>query len=231
MKFRAKVDCGVFICLLLLSLLSIPLAVGQNTPADSFSIRTVNLPKALVNSHFQYQLLVRGGNQPYHWSLSGGNLPAGIKLTPNGSLEGTPTETGEFHFIVKAADSSQPFLEREQSLVLKVNAPLLARWERYPKVNGRRIEGSVKVSNDTDYDFDLTFIVLAVNEIGRAQALGYQRFTLRKNTTDFQLPFGENLPRGSYQIYADVVGEVAATNSIHRARLQTKAKLAVQLGP
>jgi hypothetical protein len=184
-----------------------------------------------VNSHFEYHLQARGGNAPYHWVLSSGSLPRGIHLLPDGKLSGIPTETGEFHFVVKAADSSQPLLEREQSLVLKVSAPLLAHWERYPKVNGQRIEGSVKVSNDTNHDFDLTFIVLAVNEIGRAQALGYQHFTLRKNTADFELPFGENLPRGSYQIHADVVGEVAATNSIHRTRLQTKEKLAVQLGP
>jgi hypothetical protein len=71
--------------------------------------------------------------------------------------------------------------------------------------------------------------VLAVNEIGRATALGYQHFTLAKNTIDKEIPFGENLPAGSYTVNADVVAEVPASNTIHRARLVTSSPL--QLAP
>jgi hypothetical protein len=207
------------------------LSLAQQTSANPLTFAPVTLPKVFVNSRFQFQLHAQGGSQPYQWTVASGDLPPGIKLSRSGSLEGTPATTGEFHFVVTVTDSARPAAEVSQPLILKVTAPLIARWDRYPKVTGRRIEGSVKVSNDTEYDFDLTFIVLAVNENGRAEAIGYQRFTLRKNTTDFVLPFGENVPTGSYQVHADVVGEVAAIHSIHRARLETKERLVLQQGP
>jgi hypothetical protein len=211
--------------------MSRPSLAQQQASASPLTFPQVTLHKVFVNTRFQFQLHAQGGSQPYQWSVTSGDLPPGIKLSPSGSLEGTPTATGEFHFVVTVTDNARPAAEVSQPLTIKVTAPLIARWDRYPKINGQRIEGSVKVSNDTDYDFDLTFIVLAVNETGRAEAIGYQRFTLRKNTTDFVLPFGENVPTGSYQVHADVVGEVAAINSIHRARLETKERLVVQQEP
>lgn len=218
----------LFCCLACVSRLA---RAQQQTSPSPLTFAPVTFPKVFVNSHFQFQLRAQGGSQPYQWKVSSGDLPPGLKLSRSGSLEGTPTATGEFHFVVTVSDSARPSAEVSQPLTIKVTAPLIARWDRYPKINGQRIEGSVKVSNDADYDFDLTFIVLAVNEIGRAEAIGYQRFTLRKNTTDFVLPFGENVPVGSYQVHADVVGEVAATHSIHRARLETKERLVLQQGP
>lgn len=208
------------------------LLVAQQAPAGpELRIRTVSLPKAFVNANFEYQLRVDGGTNPYHFRLDGGTLPKGLSLTEDGKLKGTPIEVGEFHFDVSVHDSSQPALEHTQSFTLTVTAPLLARWERYPKLNGQRIEGSVKVSNDTDRDFDLTFIAVAVNEINKAQTLGYQHFVLKKNTVDFEIPFGENVPFGSYKVDADVVGEVPATNSIHRVHLDSKEMLTLQQSP
>ena len=75
--------------------------------------------------------------------------------------------------------------------MLRVLAGLLVQWNNVAKINGQRIEGSVKVSNQTGDDFDLTAIVLAVNDIGRATAIGYQHFSLKHETIDFEIPFGE----------------------------------------
>ena len=90
---------------------------------------------------------------------------------------------------------------------------------------------SFTVSNQTEQDFDLTAIMMAVNEIGRATAIGYQRFTLKKDTSSLEIPFGEHLPQGLYELNVDAVAEVAATNSIYRARLVPKEKFQVQEGP
>jgi hypothetical protein len=228
---KPRVTVPALVCVALMFLAG-SVTAQQNPPnANPLTVRTQSLPKALVDTRFQYQLQAQGGNHPYHWTLVRGVLPKGIKLSWDGNLQGIPTEVGEFHFTVSAIDSSHPAMEYNQPLVWKISAPLLARWERYPTINGQRIEGSVKVSNDTDRDFDLTFITVAVNEIGRAQALGYQHFTLKKNTADFEIPFGENVPQGSYEIDADVVAEVAATHSIYRVHLVTKQRLVLQQGP
>jgi hypothetical protein len=102
--------------------------------------------------------------------------------------------------------------------MLSVEIPLTAEWGRRPTVNGQRIDGSIKVSNNTGRDFDLTFIVLAVNEIGRATAIGYQHFPLKRDTRDMEIPFGDTLSRGNYAVNVDVVGEEPVSNRIFRVR-------------
>ena len=194
-------------------------------------IQTVSLPKAYIRQAFVTQLEARGGVPPFHWEVSEGSLPPGIFLNSDGSLEGTATEVGEFFFTVKVIDSSKPPQEITRQLLLSVTSPLLARWGRYPKINGQRLEGSIWVSNQTDRDFDLTMIVLAVNEIGRATAIGYQHFPLKKNSDEIELPFGDNLSRGSYQLNVDVVAEVAATDSIYHVRLVPKERFQMEQGP
>jgi hypothetical protein len=114
---------------------------------------------------------------------------------------------------------------------LRVVAALSMQWKMPAHVTGSRIDGSVEVSNSTPDDFDFTFVALAVNENGRATAIGYQRFPLKKGTTDFEIPFGETVARGSYVVHVDGIGEVAEENQIHRARLQTPVPLQVVAGP
>ena len=194
-------------------------------------IRTTSLPKAYVRQPYEAGLKGQGGIAPLHWEVTGGALPAGVILSQEGVLSGTPADTGEFHFIVTMRDSGKPAYEERKQLSLTVVAPLLAQWGRYPKMAGHQIEGSVEVSNQTDHDFDLTVIVLAVDETGRATAIGYQHFTLKKDTAGVEIPFRENLPRGAYQVNVDAVAEVAESNSIYRARLAPGEKFQVQQGP
>lgn len=115
-------------------------------------------------------------------------------------------------------------------MVLKTESPLTADWSRKAHVSGQRIDGSIKVSNHSGRDFDLTFIVLAVNDIGRATAIGYQHFSLNKNTVDMEIPFGETLSAGNYAVNVDVVGEEPLSKQIFRARLVT-GKESVTQGP
>ena len=89
----------------------------------------------------------------------------------------------------------------------------------------------MEVSNTTPDDIDLTFIVMAVQDNGRATAIGYQRLVLRRGMLEQELPFGETLPRGSYVVHVDAVGEVAATHLIYRDRMQTPGALQVSVGP
>ena len=98
-------------------------------------------------------------------------------------------------------------------------------------MTGNRIEGSVEVSNTTPDDMDLTFIVLAVPANGRAVAIGYQHFLLRRGTVNMDLPFGETLPRGGYVVHVDAIGEVSSRKVIHRERLQSSGALQVAVGP
>lgn len=228
MSFQSKLWVIIFL------VWSASLAVaGQQAAAtgEPLSIRTVNVPKAYVRQQYRCGLEARGGISPLKWQVSAGTLPPGLALGEDGTLSGVPTQAGDFHFTVTVNDSGKPAYERSQELVLRVVTPLLAEWSEYPKINGQRVEGAIKVSNETDRDFDLTVIILAVNEIGRATAVGYQHATLKKETSELAIPFGENLPPGAYEVNVDVVAEVPAIDTIYRARLVTKEKLQVGQGP
>ena len=51
---------------------------------------------------------VQYGTTPYTFTKTSGNLPAGVTLNSNGSLDGTPTEAGKFTFNVTITDSTIP---------------------------------------------------------------------------------------------------------------------------
>jgi len=207
--------------------------VSQTQPAipAQLSVKSGPVLKAFLRTQFREQLEAQGGTAPYNWRLATGALPQGVSLEPTGVLSGLPTEAGDFHIVVTVSDRGKPAHERNQELVLRVLAPLLVQWGQPAKINGQRIEGSIKVSNQSGRDFDLTAVVLAVNEVGRATAIGYQHFTLQHDTVDFEIRFGENLPPGGYEVNVDVVAEIAETNTIHRARLVTPGKLQIVQGP
>jgi hypothetical protein len=206
-------------------------SMGQQGGAtgEPLVVQTTSLPTAYLRQQYRVQLKGQGGIMPLKWKLASGALPVGIELSEDGLLSGVPTEAGESHFVVTMTDSGKPAQQLNQELDLKVVAALLVQWSHPPKVTGARVDGSVKVSNQTGDDFDLTVIVVAVNEIGRATAIGYQHLVLKKGTSDLEIPFDENLPHGAYQLNVDAVGEVAKVNTIYRARLTEK--LQVQQGP
>jgi len=225
-----KVKSSVLL-LLLLGMSSVLAAQQGGAVGEPLSIPTTSLPKAYLRTPYHVQVEAKGGILPLKWTISKGALPPGLTLTDDGLLTGAPTEVGEYRFTVTVSDGGKPGQQRNQELMLQVVAPLLVEWSRYPKITGQRVEGAIKVSNRTGLDFDFTVIMLAVNEIGRATAVGYQHFTLKKDTADFDIPFGENLPRGTYDLNVDAVAEVPATNTIYRARLVPREKLVVQQGP
>jgi hypothetical protein len=242
MKNPAFHSLLVFVCLpgrrriqlLLLGLFAataISFAQQGAATGEPLVVKTTNLPKAYLKRQYEARLEAQGGITPLRWEITQGAAPAGIVLGVDGILSGTPTETGEFEFKVTVTDGGKPAAQRSQQLTLTVVAPLMVQWGRYPKVTGRRLEGSIIVSNQTEQDFDLTAVMMAVNESGRATAIGYQRIALKKNTTGLEIPFGENLPQGSYELDVDAVAEVAATNSIYRARLVPNEKFQLLQGP
>ncbi|HVO81847.1 MAG TPA: Ig domain-containing protein [Terriglobales bacterium] len=219
-------------CVVLLLLCAVAVAGQQNpAPGEPLEIRTFGLPKAILRQPFRFQLQAQGGIGPLKWRAEAGTLPPGMVLSEDGVLAGTPTQAGDFQIRVTVTDSGKPAYERSQELTLHVVAPLVVEWSRYPRISGQRIEGAIKVTNQTDSDFDLTFIALAVNEAGRATAVGYKHWTLTRETVELEVPFEENLPYGAYDLNVDVVAEVPETNTIHRVHLATKEKLQVRQGP
>ena len=189
-----------------------------------------NLPSAHLWERYSYNLTASGGIAPYRWMVRSGSLPHEFKLDEFGELSGIPEEPRQFEFTSLVRDSSNPTEQQQKKFVLSTETPLTAEWDHAAHVIGTRIDGSIKVSNRTGRDFDLTVVVLAVNDIGRATAIGFQHFSLKKDTRDFDIPFGDSVSRGSYVVNVDVVAEEPASNRIFRARLVT-AEQQVTQGP
>jgi hypothetical protein len=219
--------------LLVLVLLEASMSRAQQAGAlgEPIVLQTTYLPKGFLRQPYHFKLEAQGGILPLKWEVTAGTQPPGIDLSPDGNLTGAPTEVDTFHFVVTITDSGKPARSQKKEFTFDVVAPLVVEWSKKPKVNGRRVEGSIKVSNQTDQDFDFTFVALAVDPNGRATAVGYQHFILKKSTDEFEIPFGENLPFGAYDLHADAVAEVAATNAIYRVHLASAEKLQVQQGP
>lgn len=201
-----------------LLLLAVMASASPQDPQATVTIATKELPAATLWNRYTFQFQADGGLEPYHWRAVSGSLPRGLELQDSGHIMGVVNQAGELDFLIQATDRtgarSQP-----KKFTLAVEPPLRADWLNKSKVNGNRIDGSVKVSNTTGRDFDLTFVVLAVNDIGRATAIGYQHFPLKKNTRDQELPFGDSLSPGNYVVNVDLVGEEPVSRTIFRSRL------------
>jgi hypothetical protein len=156
-------------------------------------------------------------------------LPLGLTLAKNGTLAGTPTKPGEYTFTIELRDEGPPsgWLQREFKITIK--AAFAVVWQRGPAVVGNQIVGQVVVYNNVADAVDLTVIVVAVNEVGKAFALGYERLQLGGKTQSGAIRFGGNmnLPTGKYVVHVDAIGEVPSKNTIRRARQQTPTALSV----
>ena len=183
-------------------------------------LETNMLPIGFSGSAYRFLLLARGGTRPFKWTLAGGTLPPGLQLDGDrGLLYGTLKTDGEFHFIIQVKDAGEPSQTQLRTFTSTVLGPLALEWKRLPQVEDGGIHGSLRVSNRSRDDCDLTVIVVAVNEYGKAFTLGHQHIPLRRESMTQEIPFGFSLPRGVYAVHADAVGEVAPKNVIYRTRL------------
>ena len=190
--------------------------VGQSS--DLLEIKSEKLPPAGLWNPYAFTLEAKEGPENLQWRMTGGSLPHNLYLRQHGRIEGVVNEPGTFNLTVIAVGSTG-VATKPKRFTLLVEPALKADWLRKSQVNGARIDGSIKVSNTTGRDFDLTFDVLAVNEIGRATAIGYQHFRLKKNTRDMELPFGDTLAPGAYVVHVDVVAEEPESKMILRTRM------------
>jgi uncharacterized repeat protein (TIGR03803 family) len=89
--------------------------VTAATATASFTM-TVVVPLVIINTTlpadrigiaYSQTLTASGGTPPYTWSLSGTSvLPAGLSLSPQGVISGTPTTAGTTNFTLQVTDSA-----------------------------------------------------------------------------------------------------------------------------
>lgn len=213
----------------LLSLCLVLTAVMSKAQEKPLAITSPSAYRGMTGTPVRFQLVADGGRRPYSWRLENKTLPEGLRLeAASGLISGTPIVSGEFRVPVIVSDSSAPMQEARLELILAFVPAVEVNWKQQPEVRGDTIEGSVVVSNNTAQQLQFTVIVLAVNEIDKAFALGYQHFDLKPASESPLIKFGSSLPFGSYVIHVDAVAEELVRDRIYRSRLQTKDPLKLQ---
>jgi hypothetical protein len=76
-------------------------------------------PAGWTNTVYRDTLTESGGTAPFTWSVSAGSLPAGISLSADGTLSGTPTATGTSSFTVQVTDANSQSATQATSLTVK----------------------------------------------------------------------------------------------------------------
>ena len=84
------------------------------------TIQTTSIPTQPWETATTIPLVASGGVPQYTWSLTQGSLPAGLNLSPLGTISGTATAVGSFNFKVQAAD--QIGQTASQTLNITVNS-------------------------------------------------------------------------------------------------------------
>lgn len=195
--------------------------------AQSLQIQSVAAQGAIVGENFLLPLQVTGGTQAYTWQLVSGALPPGCKLHPHaGNVSGIPTTAGDYHFTLSVSDSSIPQQQVQRDFTVHVIAGLTIDWKDGPTVRGAAISGSVVASNQTGEDFDLTVIVVAVNQIGRATTLGYMQFKLPAGATQ-AIEFGGSPGPETYYVRADAAAHHLERRRVYRASKQTPPSITI----
>ena len=92
--------------------------------AQPLAFAFTSLPDAVVGSFYSFTLTAAGGTAPDTWSVSAGALPAGLSLTPSGTISGTPTAAPGTGFTLTLVDSTSPSQNRTSSFSLRVANPL-----------------------------------------------------------------------------------------------------------
>jgi Putative Ig domain len=199
----------------------------QAQVAAQLEIAKQQLPIGTVGREYSAKLNAVNRQGPLVWNIRG-DLPPGLRLNPgSGVLSGTPSKGGNYKVVITVLDRSTG-ATAQRDFTIEISGLLRIEWKQPPSLSGKAISGKVTVSNASPDTYDLTFIVYAINEVGKAFALGYQRFNLRPSQQQ-DLPFGLELPNGQYVVHADAVGEVALKNIIRRAALDTPERIAINV--
>src|SRR4051794_37616036 len=184
---------------------------------DQLTITTVAIEPCAVDQSCYQQLHASGGTAPLQWHVLRGSLPEGLQLdAPSGVISGIAASAVQYEVTIEVSDSSNPSRTASRVFSSKTVPALVMDWNAPPALQATSISGSVSVSNNGADVLDLTVIIVAVNETGKAFALGYQHFDLAARTKEQRITFSSQLPGGRYPVRADAIGEVAARRKIYR---------------
>lgn len=92
--------------------------------SSSLSIAGPPLATAARGRTYNQALQAARGTAPFQWEYSGGTLPAGLTLQPNGVIAGVPLNAGSFNFTARVTDGTGATADSPPLNITVVNPPV-----------------------------------------------------------------------------------------------------------
>jgi hypothetical protein len=124
------------------------------------------LPVGFAGTPYSVNLIATGGTGSYHWTTTGGALPAGLTLSPTGTITGTPTGPDGGTASVQVRDDAGVVAQDSVTVAVAGSAPPISQpsfgtsnnWSGYDVTGGpfTAVAGTFNIptvpvtSNDTD---------------------------------------------------------------------------------
>ncbi|MBD9402357.1 autotransporter domain-containing protein [Comamonas sp. CMM02] len=83
---------------------SSPATVSITVSAPSITLSPGSLSNGIVGVTYNSSFSASGGTAPYSYNITSGSMPAGLSLSPSGTLSGTPTTGGAYNFSIGVQD-------------------------------------------------------------------------------------------------------------------------------
>jgi hypothetical protein len=109
----------------------------QVVAAGALTITTGSLPNGTVSSAYSQALSRSGGTAPFTWTLASGSLPAGLTLSSDGVISGTPTTAQSSNFTVRVTDGAGTIADKALSITINATGGLAITTTTLPnaKIN------------------------------------------------------------------------------------------------
>jgi hypothetical protein len=143
------------------------------------------LPGGQLNAPYSAALAASGGVKPYSWTLTAGTLPAGLSLSTQGVISGTPTSTAqETPLTFQVADAGNPQQTQTIVLPLTIIDPSTITVTVAPARAALTVMQTLRVSATTNDTSGVTWTVTpAGGSISPASSLSGANVTLTAPST------------------------------------------------
>lgn len=162
---------------------------------NSMVVTTESLPSGTAGVPYEATLEAEGGSGSYSWMIAEGALPAGLSLTDAGVIQGTPTQSGESEFLVRAEADGGHAASRVLSIVISA-PPVVINTSSLPmaRVGVGYEYGLTATGGDGDFVWSIvegalpSGLVLSADGVieGVPDEGGLRSFTVRVESGDDQ---------------------------------------------